>query len=76
MVQQLDQYRNGRAALQQALAKGGLDKPGVAWILIGNADLKLKDKAGALAAYRKAAQFPETRPAAEKWLKAEQRGGK
>lgn len=76
MVQQLDQYRNGRAALQQALAKGGLDKPGVAWILIGNADLKLKDKAGAVAAYRKAAQFPETRPAAEKWLKAEHHGGK
>lgn len=76
MVQQLDQYRDGRAALQQALVKGGLDKPGVAWILIGNADLKLKDKAGAVAAYRKAAQFPETRPAAEKWLRAESHGGR
>ena len=76
MVQQLDQYKDGKAALQQALAKGGLDKPGVAWILIGNADLKLKDKAGAVAAYRKAAQFAETKSAAEKWLKAESRGGR
>ena len=76
MVQQLDQYKDGKAALQQALAKGGLDKPGVAWILIGNADLKLKDKAGAVAAYRKAAQYPETKSAAEKWLKAEQHGGR
>ncbi|MDE1897489.1 MAG: tetratricopeptide repeat protein [Xanthomonadaceae bacterium] len=76
MVQQLDQYRDGRAALQQALAKGGLEKPGVAWILIGNADIKLKDKAGALAAYRKAAQYPETKSAAVKWLKAESHGGR
>ncbi len=61
-------FSAGRSLMQTAL-KRGVKRVGAAWALIGNADLSLKDRAGAIAAFRKAEQDPETRAAAQKILK-------
>ncbi len=67
-------FTAGRSLMQTAL-KRGVKRVGAAWALIGNADLALKDRKAATAAFEKAAQDPETRAAAEKVLK-QLRGGK
>ncbi len=67
------QYRKGRATLHKAL-KRGVKRVGAAWILIGNADINLRNHKGAIYAYRQAAKDPATRVAAEKWLHGQRRG--
>ena len=67
-------YSEGRTVMRAAL-KRGVKRVGAAWALIGNADLALKDRKGAIAAFEKAAQDPETHAQAEKVLK-QLRGGK
>ena len=67
-------YSEGRTVMQTAL-KRGVKRVGAAWALIGNADLALKDRKEAIAAFEKAAQDPETHAQAEKVLK-QLRGGK
>ena len=67
-------YSEGRTVMRAAL-KRGVKRVGAAWALIGNADLALKDRQGAIAAFEKAAQDPETHAQAEKVLK-QLRGGK
>lgn len=61
-------YKAGRALMQTAIQRG-VKRVGAGWALIGNADLGLKDRRGAIAAFEKAAQDPETHAAAEKELK-------
>lgn len=61
-------FKEGRALMQTAL-KRGVKRVGAGWALIGNADLGLKDRKGAIAAFEKAAQDPETRTQAQKVLK-------
>ena len=68
-------FSEGRSLMQTAL-KRGVKRVGAAWALIGNADLALKDRKAAIAAFEKAAQDPETRAAAEKVLKQLRGGGK
>lgn len=63
-----EQWAAARASAQQALARG-VRRKGDAWVVVGNAELGLKNKAGALAAYREAAKYPETRRAAESALR-------
>ncbi len=67
------QYRKGRTTLRRAL-KRGIKRVGAAWILIGNADINLRNHKGAIYAYRQAAKDPATRVAAEKWLRGQKRG--
>ncbi|MHB1284538.1 MAG: tetratricopeptide repeat protein, partial [Metallibacterium scheffleri] len=67
-------FTEGRSLMQTAL-KRGVKRVGAAWALIGNADLALKDRKAAMAAFEKAAQDPETHAAAEKVLK-QLRGGR
>lgn len=68
LVQELDQVAEGKAALETAVSKG-VTKPGNAYILIGNAELELGNKAAAVAAYQKARGYPESKAMAETWLK-------
>lgn len=68
LVQELDKVQEGKAALETAIRKG-VAKPGNAWILVGNAELELGNKAAAVAAYEKARGFPESKSMAETWLK-------
>ncbi|HEU4856239.1 MAG TPA: tetratricopeptide repeat protein [Rhodanobacteraceae bacterium] len=69
MLEQLDQHKAARDALKQAVAKGGFKRVGAAYLTLGNAELALKDKAAARAAYEQAAQDPETRADAQRTLK-------
>ena len=61
-------FSEGRALAQTALQRG-VKRVGAAWTLVGNADLALKDRKGAIAAFEKAAQDPETKAQAEKVLR-------
>ncbi|HET7931237.1 MAG TPA: tetratricopeptide repeat protein [Rhodanobacteraceae bacterium] len=61
--------KEAQAALKQALAKGGFKRLGAAWLTLGNVELGLKDKAAAIAAYKHAAQDPETKSDARRMLK-------
>ena len=69
LIQEQDQYAEGKTAIRAALAKGGLKREGEAWILLGNAEYETGNEAAAVAAYQKAAAFPKTKAMAESWLK-------
>lgn len=66
--QDKERYADAKASAQQALAKG-VTKPGEAWQVIGMSEAGLGNKAGAVAAYREAAKYPETK----KWAESELR---
>lgn len=68
-----DHGAEAKAAARQALAKG-LKKPGEAWVVIGNSELAANNKPAAIAAFREAAKYPETKKQAEAVLR--QAGGK
>ena len=66
--QDKERYADAKASAQQALAKG-VTKPGEAWQVIAISEAGLGNKAGAAAAYREAAKYPETK----KWAESELR---
>lgn len=68
LVQELDKVAEGKTALETAIRKG-VAKPGNAYVLVGNAELELGNKAAAVAAYEKARGFPESKSMADAWLK-------
>lgn len=63
-----ERYSDAKAAAQQAVAKG-VKKPGEAWQVIAMAEAGAGNKAGAVAAYKEAAKYPETK----KWAESELR---
>jgi tetratricopeptide (TPR) repeat protein len=69
MLENLDRHKEARDALKQAIAKGGFKRIGAAYLTLGNAELALKEKSAAIAAYKKAEQDPETRADARRTLK-------
>ena len=60
-------FSDARKYLTQAIAKGVKHK-GRAYMMLAESDRQLKDKAGAIAAMKQAAQDPETASKAEAWL--------
>lgn len=68
LIQDQLKYAEGKAALQQALKKG-VKRQGAAYLLLGNAELKMKNNAAAIAAYKRAAEDSETAPMARDMLK-------
>ncbi|HET9819834.1 MAG TPA: tetratricopeptide repeat protein [Rhodanobacteraceae bacterium] len=69
MLEDLGRHKEARAALKQAIAKGGFKRVGAAYLTLGNVELALKDKSAAIEAYKKAEQDPETRDDARRTLK-------
>lgn len=69
LLEQLDRHKEARDALKQAVAKGNFKRMGAAYLTLGNAELALKNKAAARAAYEQAEQDPETRADAQRTLK-------
>ena len=69
LLEQLDRHKEARDALKAAVAKGSFKRMGAAYLTLGNAELALKDKAAARAAYEQAEQDPETRADAQRTLK-------
>ena len=64
-----EHWAAAKAAAHSALDKG-VKKPGGAWQVIGQSEKESGNKAGALAAYREAAKYPETRKWADASIKA------
>jgi tetratricopeptide (TPR) repeat protein len=60
-------YSDGKAAVKSAIAKG-VAKMGPAYMLLGAAEASSKNRNAAIAAMRKATQYPETKAKAEAWL--------
>lgn len=65
----LDKFEEARAKAKQALTKAPFKHEGDCWLTLGNTEIALDNKAGAIAAFKKAAQFPNTKSSAESWLK-------
>lgn len=57
-----------RTAIKTAISKG-VDRMGSAYMLLGSTERLLKNKNAAIAAVRKAAEFPETKAKADEWLR-------
>jgi tetratricopeptide (TPR) repeat protein len=58
-----------KAAAQEALKKTPFKHEGECWIILGNVEIELNNREGAIAAFTKAAQYPNTKKTAESWLK-------
>ncbi len=66
---ELGRYAEAKAAAQAALDKG-VRRTGDAYLILGAADFQLGNKAGAVAAYKQAAKYPESKTFAETWLRS------
>lgn len=62
-------WAESKAAAQEALSRG-LRRPGDAYIVLGGAELESGNRSAAIAAYRQAAQYPETEANARAWLRS------
>lgn len=69
LIAERERYAEGKAAMQQAISRGGLKREGEAYILLGNAELELGNQKAAIAAYEKARGFPSAKTMAEGALK-------
>ncbi|MEO8672272.1 MAG: tetratricopeptide repeat protein [Tahibacter sp.] len=67
-------WPDARDAMKKALQRG-VKRQGAAYVLLGNAENELGNKAGAIAAMEKAKGFEETRAMSENWLKMIKGGG-
>ncbi len=65
-----ERWKESKEMLEKALSKGGLKRPGDAWMRIAVAQYGMKDNIGAIAALQKAITFDETRKQAGDWLRA------
>jgi len=62
-------YEDAERACLNALDKGGLNRPGDVWVLIGNSRYEQEDLDGAEEAFRRGAQFSSSRSTANGWLR-------
>ena len=68
ILTELERNKEAKAAAQQALDRGS-KQPGNAYLVLGAAELGLGNKGGAIAAYKQAAKYPESKTIAETWLR-------
>ncbi|WP_417468849.1 hypothetical protein [Maricaulis sp.] len=62
------QLSEAESAFQEALNRGGLDRPGTAWTLLGNVRLDLDRRQSALAAFQEGARYPYSRSTATGYI--------
>lgn len=65
---ELNNLAQAEAAFEAALNRGGLEQTGTAWALLGAVRYEREDEQGALAAYREATRFSESRRQANGWI--------
>ena len=65
-----ERWKESKEMLEKALSKGGLKRPGEAWMRIAMANYSMKDNIAAIAALQKAITFDESRKQAGEWLHA------
>jgi hypothetical protein len=64
-----ERWKESRDMLSKALQKGGIKRPGEAWMRIAVAEHNLKNTPAAIAALQKAISFEDTRKQASAWLR-------
>lgn len=64
-----EQWRDSKQALERAMQKGGLKRPGEAWIRLAVANYNLNNVPATQAALQQAMKFDESRKQAGEWLK-------
>lgn len=65
---ELERWPEAKAAANQAISKG-VRRTGDAYVILGAAEFGLNNQSAALAAYREAAKYPETKAMAETYLR-------
>lgn len=68
LLQEEQRFAEAKSAAQAALDKG-VRRTGDAYLILGAAEFGLGNKAGAVAAYKQAAKYPESKTFAETWLR-------
>jgi tetratricopeptide (TPR) repeat protein len=63
-----ERWKESVKAVEAGLAKGGLDKPGLAYVALGIARYKLGQKDESLAAFQKAKKYPRQKNQATEWI--------
>ncbi|MDZ4814570.1 MAG: tetratricopeptide repeat protein [Pseudomonadota bacterium] len=58
-----------KVAVLEALKKTPFKHEGESWVILGNIEIELNNKAAAIVAFEKAAKFPSTQKSAQSWLK-------
>jgi len=69
VLMETEDYKGAVAAANEALQKG-IKRRGEAYIIIGGAELEQGNEKAAVAAYKEAAKYEETKASAESWLRA------
>jgi tetratricopeptide (TPR) repeat protein len=64
-----ERWKESRDMLAKSLQKGGIKRPGEAWMRIAVAEHNLKDAPAAIAALQKAMGFEDSRKQAAAWLR-------
>jgi len=62
------QYNEAETACRNALNKGGVDRPGDLWVLIGNSLYERDNRAAAKEAFQRGTQYGHSRSTANGWL--------
>ncbi len=65
-----ERWKESKEMLEKALEKGGLKRPGEAWMRLAVAHYSMKNMPGAVAALQKAVTFEDSRKQASEWLRA------
>jgi len=65
----LERFTDTVSAVEKAIKKGGLKKPGEAYLVLGMALSELKKYSAAADAFRKSMKFKKTKRSANQWLK-------
>ncbi|WP_040759207.1 tetratricopeptide repeat protein [Woodsholea maritima] len=65
---QLNQNAQAETWLARAVERGGFDRIGNAWTMLGNARYNQNNRQGALRAWREGARYPESRRTAQGWI--------
>lgn len=69
LLENLGQHRQAKQALEQAIARGGFNRIGSAYLALGNVDVALNQRSAANAAYQQAEKDPATGTEARRALK-------
>ena len=65
-----DDWSKAESNINKGLQRGGLDNPGLAWLLLGIARYNLEKTDAALEAFAKSTDFEDTKEDAKNWLKS------
>ncbi|MFS2317385.1 tetratricopeptide repeat protein [Maricaulis sp. D1M11] len=65
---QLKQLAEAETAFQEALERGGLNRPGTTWTLLGNVRYELGQRQSAIQAFQQGTSYPYSRRTASGWV--------